>query len=814
MGAPSGTGDDPVLQAWHRVGVGVAALLLAAAVATASFQAGYRRAPAPTPVPAPTAAAAPVLPKETIGWVDAPADELIVGDTVAVNGWALDPAGIRGVEIRVGDRAYPARFGLPRPDVAAEKPGYPDGAANGFAFTGSIPDLTAQRHELAVVAIAKDGRETVLARKALVPPAARGMWSDLLAARPAHAAAPFSFLMMTSGLAAGGAVEIDTQYRGYPSRTQRVGMAIPVLYMRSTRGAAGDWVFDPEFDLARKCGTRSVVDDNLAGVIRHAVKHGVPVQFILNGGVWGDASCNTPEWDLNDHLEDDDRNVQWSQDNRTFPDNYLKGQAGSTESPELARTLTYNVYATKVREYKRRNLQAAAAIVASFARAHPQLFVGVVLDSDTYMNPFFEQKEIFDYNPGMILQFREWLRGSGPYAGATMPGVPDLSAYRRRQPLALSDVNRIARQRWSSWNEVDPPRHFPGTPRNPEVRPGEIPVFDDPWWQLWDSFRKHVVDLHYDELSSWAHAAGIPRSRIFSAQGFMAPDPGLNPFAIRLDSHAQNYDSAGMSIEGAIPRDGHLGAVLYGEAAANRVRMEGPHSLYATFARMDPGWAIVEFNSTDLKRPKELPTYVQAYRTFRDVFNYGGSGVSAMAWNGSNGLFAGTPDYVAYTSWRNTPAEDAMRDFLVSHADLPSGAQLWTFGSARHADDDGWTAQRGTLVAGRGHLALTAVDGVVTIDSPHDLVIRPLATDLLALHVGDERALERVTVQARVDGDPAWQEIGSAAKSARVPLRWPAAWRKSSVIATDIRIALTLAPAASGIRLDRVLLYPAAPAKR
>jgi hypothetical protein len=242
--------------------------------------------------------------------------------------------------------------------------------------------------------------------------------------------------------------------------------------------------------------------------------------------------------------------------------------------------------------------------------------------------------------------------------------------------------------------------------------------------------------------------------------------------------------------------------------------MEGPQSLFATFARMDPGWAIVEFNSTDLKRPKELPTYAQAYGTFRDVFNYGGSGISVMAWNGSNGLYAGTPEYVAYTSWRNTPAEDAMRDFLVSHADLPRGAQLWTFGSAGHADDDGWTALRGTLVAGRGHLTLTAADGVVTIASPHDLVVRPFATDLLALQVGDVRALERVTVQARVDGDSGWQEIGSAAKSTRVPLRWPAAWRKPSVIATDIRIVLTLAPAASDIRLDRVLLYPAAPAKR
>ena len=41
--------------------------------------------------------------------------------------------------------------------------------------------------------------------------------------------------------------------------------------------------------------------------------------------------------------------MQWSQDDQTFPDDYLKGLAGSTDSPELARTLTYNVYATTVR---------------------------------------------------------------------------------------------------------------------------------------------------------------------------------------------------------------------------------------------------------------------------------------------------------------------------------------------------------------------------------------------------------------------------------------------------------------------------------
>ena len=43
-----------------------------------------------------------------------------------------------------------------------------------------------------------------------------------------------------------------------------------------------------------------------------------------------------------------------------------------------------------------------------------------------------------------------------------------------------------------------------------------------------------------------------------------------------------------------------------------------------------------------------------------------------------------------------------MRDFLVSHADLPHGARLWTYGTARRADTDGWTAEQGELTAGAG----------------------------------------------------------------------------------------------------------------
>ena len=786
---------------------------------------GHEPAPAvavsaPAVAPAPPVATPTATAPTTIGWVDQPEAEAIVGTRIALSGWALDPLGIRDVEVRVDGVPHAASLGIARPDVAKAKPGFPDSARAGFSFEGDFADLSPQRHEVTVVATNRAGVETVLARKSLLPPAAMRMWSGLLDAHPDLASRQFSFLMMTSGATMGGADETDTAYAPYLSRTQRVGVAVPLLYMRNTKGAAGDWVFDPDFDLKHKCRDRLVAEDNLRGIMRFAVDHRIPVEFILNGGIWGDASCNSPEWDLNDHLEDDDYNVQWSQDDQTFPDDYLKGLAGSTDSPELARTLTYNVYATKVRSYKRRNLKAAARIIDAFAREHPELFVGVVLDSDTYMNPFFKQVEYFDFNPGMIRQFREWLRGSGPYAGHPGPGVPDLLSYRRAQPLTLEDVNRLARRHWTSWDQVEPPRKFPGSLYRP-AKPGDVLIWDDPWYEEWQIFRQHVVGLHYDELSKWVHETGIPKDRIFSAQGFIAPDPGNKPIAIRITSRGKNFDTSGVSFEGSIPRYGHLGAVIYGDTAENKTPMEGPYSLFAQFARMDPQWGVVEFNNTNLKLPKINPNYDQAYRSFRDLFNFDARMVSPMAWNGSNGLYADQPDYVAYTSWRNTPAEDAMKDFVVARADLPRGARLWTFGTARHAADDGWSLEQGTLAAGKGYVDLHFGDAAATLASPPDQVLRSATLATLFLGLREPDSLATVQVYARIDPTSPWQEIVPAtaaealvrtAPGLAVPLSWPADWRARGVIAESMRVVLRFRAGTEHARIDRIALYPRADA--
>jgi hypothetical protein len=809
------------LRPWkERVAAG---LLIAAGLAIAGAFAWQDRHSSLTVPAAPAVTQAATSPAteqasqpSAVGSVDTPADEAMIDTNLRISGWALASEGIERVEVRVDGRPYAARYGIARPDVAGVKPGFPDSSAAGFEFSGDFSELDLARHAIDVVAIDHSGRETVLARKSLIPPKAMSLWDDLLDQHPALANRSFRFLMMTSGVAAGGAAEADSAYRAYLSRTTAVGIAVPILYLRTTKGIAGDWEFDPDFDLTRKCKDRVVAEDNLHGLIQYAIDKKLPVQFILNGGIWADASCDTPEWDINDQLEQDVDNCQWTQDNKVFPDDYLKNLPGSTNSPELARTLTYNVYAAKVRAYKRRNLQAAARIIADFARENPDLFVGVSLDADTYMNPFVKNGNIYDYNPGMLRQFREWLSGTGPYASRPEQGVPDLSSYRRKNLLTLAQVNRIAGQHWSSWADVDPPRRFAGMDRKP-LAAGETAFWDDPWYREWDAFRKHIVALHYSELSQWVHEAGVPSERIFSSQAFIAPDAGMRPVSVRIQGTSPDYDSAGVSIEGSIPHAGHLGAIVYGPATENAHWLENGHSLFATIARMDPGWAIVEMNATDLKAPMVEPYFARSYHAFRDMFNFDAREASAMAWNGSNGLYAGQPGYVPYTAWRNTPAEAAMRDFMVTHANLPLGARLWNFGAPGYLDDDGWRLEQGKVHARGGYVDLEFDAATAALLSPPDQVIRPATIESLILGLNDPSALAAVQVFARIEPGTAWAPLGEPIAAARfayspagvqIPLAWPPAWRRNGAIAAELKIVMAFDAGVANARLDRIALYP------
>jgi hypothetical protein len=189
--------------------------------------------------------------KGPIGDIDATSGEALVGPRVTLSGWALDPSGIRAVEVRVGGRAFAATTGISRPDVAKAKPDIPNNTRAGYEFTGDFSvypaPAGADRRTLSVVAVASDGRETVLGTRSLIEPSAMTRWAWL----PAADATPFYLLPALSGIDLGGAAELDSAYKPYLSSTLRAGFRVPILYLRMTKGAHGDYAFDPDWDATR-----------------------------------------------------------------------------------------------------------------------------------------------------------------------------------------------------------------------------------------------------------------------------------------------------------------------------------------------------------------------------------------------------------------------------------------------------------------------------------------------------------------------------------------------------------------------------------
>ncbi|MDR2244915.1 MAG: hypothetical protein LBE15_05870 [Burkholderiales bacterium] len=754
---------------------------------------------------------------ELIGGLDTPAQESLTGHTLEFAGWAFDPVGLRAVEIRFPNETYTATLNIPRDDVRNALPQHIGIEHSGFEARIALPDSfsSLDRQPIEIIAINRDGKTKSLGKRSWLPASERFS---------AQGKRPFYLLMMTSGLPFGGGGEIDTAYRNYISPTIRTGVSVPILYMRTTKGAKNDWVFDPAFDLTRRCDDRLAAEDNLDGAIAYAIEKKTPIQFILNGGIWSNASCTTSEWDLSDHLEEDPALCQWAQDNMVYPSDHLSHLPGSTASPRLARSLTYHVYAEKVRAYKKRNLQAAARHIAAFAKKHPDLFAGITLDADTYMNPFFSGHATFDYNPGMLRQFREWLQGTGAYAGKSVDSsIPDLSVWRRAQTLTLDEVNAIAGHHWQHWDDVDPPRPSPEWMTHLNSAPTIEHVWENPWWHLWDAFRKHIVHLHYTELAHWVAKAGIPEDRIFSAQGFAASVASTFPSVYIEGKKPFSYhESAGVSIEGSKPRNGsHLGAIVYDKPARNDVAMPYGHSLFSEFARVDDGWGIVEYNAADIGDARTPPQYHNAYLTYRDAYNFDAQRISHMAWNGSNGLFADDPAYVSYTSFRNTGTEEAMRDFMVSRAFFPESLRLWTFGSAHYASDDGWTISAGRLQAQTGALALTANHQKIELLSPADQVLRTPRLKTLRLIVPEKSsaAVAQLTVAAQDTPNADWQTLSSVKEPKAVPfvngfvrfdvpLQWPESWIEKNVIAERLRLDVELHAPEETLTIHRIALNP------
>jgi len=607
------------------------------------------------------------------GYIDTPVLGEWHSPVLAVEGWVFDPELIASVELILnGEVIAVGATGLSRNDVAAVFPDVPQAASSGFKFEVDLSQKLTGTDVLRVESIdIKKGR-TLLGQFKRTENK-KTNWGRLLENHQDINEDPFYLAVATSGLSSGAIEEMISTYDKFDSGTIRLGLRIPILYMRATKGAKQDWIFDPDFD-TNTLGSngRKINDDSLNSIIQLSKKHQIPLMITLNGGVWADASGTEPKWDLNDYLEEDINNSQWTSRGEVPADNHLSGLPGSASSPELARSLSLNIYADQVRKYKERNLKSAVSIIKKFATENPDLFIGVSLDPDVYINPFFEGKEWFDYNPLTIRQFRQWVSGTGPYAKENQ-----LFKWKYEPSLTLQEVNQKSGSNYSKWDEVEAPV------------PGEM-FWRDDWFVVWKQFRRHLVHMHYEDLSRWTFEAGIPALKIFTSQGFSANSGQIMPFPIHIRSPGKNYDTAGVSMEGAKPEHGHLGAIIYGGTAKNTVRMEGKYDFLSQVQSFDLDWAVPEFNLANINEPDITPDYGVAYEAFQQLLNSNVRLISPMAWNGSNGFYAGKPGFVSYTAWRNTPQEKAFIDFGIARQGLSRYSKLWPFGFDNHRSTGGW----------------------------------------------------------------------------------------------------------------------------
>jgi hypothetical protein len=318
----------------------------------------------------------------------------------------------------------------------------------------------------------------------------------------------------------------------------KVGFMGISRYMNETKGESEDYEFDPEL---------------LDYILKLSEDVQLPVVITLNGGPWGNV-IHDPKTDVIEYLERDKENCQWKDDG-TVPDD------DQGPVPGLNRILTYNHYNTEVRKYQKRNIQAAARVIADFAKKNPELFLAVTTDPEVFMSPFYYS----DYNPDTIKEFVE---------------------VEKEKFDSLDEFNEAMGTDFSSWEKVDPPR--------PSRNKGDAAT-GNPLWEEWTDFRVSLVDQYVQDEVDWVREMGIPASRVYTHQ------------TVRFDNPSWMRYLLASPLKTAAVTKGSLGITTLQELCFDE-------ELFTQAKRASLNWGNFEFNPAT-PDSQDYATYMKALRT-------------------------------------------------------------------------------------------------------------------------------------------------------------------------------------------------------
>lgn len=637
-----------------------------------------------------------------IGRVISPTRSIATPGVIEVRAWVADEDGIGQVWLVDDDGKPLVEMPVSLEDVSYEKVreagealrGEPDPAVKmGQLHLVSINtnQLSKGVHRVFVQVTDRSGRTNrlpgplVVDTDQVLPVACKGeVLRILMPADTQQFRDGFRLMNQLKETAAGGCVEVGIRGR--------------VEYLRTTKGADHDFEFDPEFpDSYRVRGEQSMTTTALGELLRLAKDWQVPLLVTLDGGPWADARFPAADLDVVDYLEKDDLNVQWNQFGRAEQDDALSNLPGSYGSPQLARMMTLNHFNQRYRHYKKRNLQAAAKVINTSDAVRQGLYVKVSLDPDQYINPWFYKTQWYDYNPDTLRQFRQWLTHTGLY---TERG--ELFGRGYQKELKLGEINELAKKDWKKLEEVEPDR--------------AVPDYANPWHQIWTQFKRHLVGQHFNDLADWLVETGMDDSQIYSSQTFIQTD-----IAATVDSPASGWtDEAGVSMAGAKPDKGRLGAILYGPSSRDEGMIRGNLPLFATIRNFDPSWGVVELHPATIELPEYLPSHSESYQTMGQILNAGATFISPM-WGGHAADQMTYPrQFKSYDAFIGTDFEYQLVWWLLQRRDIPVGSLLYPFGNRHVSSDDGWAAVEGTLLKKLpGYLELETKEQMAVLESPY-----------------------------------------------------------------------------------------------
>ncbi|MFD2612477.1 fibronectin type III domain-containing protein [Paenibacillus gansuensis] len=380
---------------------------------------------------------------------------------------------------------------------------------------------------------------------------------------------------------------INTEYNGIvnsigQSPYVKTGLSIQTSYLSlDTLSHQQNYNWDPNF-----------LDQQL----KYAETNQKPVLIQLNAGGWaGDAG-------LMHALQDDTRTTMWDTNNWDM-----------FRSIDQHNYMTYSRKNLKHYAFKKRNLQLAAQRLVEWRAAHPDLLVGVSLDSEDWQY-VWDGTRYSDYNPLSISEWKEWLTGTGMYD-------PVNGAYKgeARNPVftSIGQFNTAMGTSFASWNAVDPPR---------------TRADGNPFWEEWSRWRTMLLKHHLQDLTNWLIEAGLPANRIFSHQN-------------HITSGSDGYYLTSSILTTADLSPGSLGVTLYGDATKDTDYMK-------QVLGYNNNWGAPEYN------PQQKTDKAYNYDGLVKTYEGGAHYISPLSWN--------DPVTSPYEI-KNTQFETAMQEFVAAY---------------------------------------------------------------------------------------------------------------------------------------------------